>query len=348
MAAYLLLLSVIGTLFALSSLVSSDQVIVVGESKGETKEIRFSPSLEVKASPGLKPSITTLCERIHIQGIARFEHMHKYANALKLTLTASSAEDDIHVCFHRNVTRAVGMCPVYFWKKVSNGLWIGVMSPFDQKIVDIRAARSTVVAFEVSIVEEWFVFRIACLLIGTLLVSSSSTLSRSLAFYNVVTFSVGYLLIALLLLNLLFSHLPSGRTPSGLFIHSSLVAFVGVVVYHSSALHLFMLRSMGIDKELEMMLKVILLWYAYLTGTLLAIISMRRLLINEDMSIDIQKSNFLSWSFLIIGCLLILQSSVDYLLAGGTLITVILVSKLESTGGENEHCLRVMGVSTMQ
>uniref|UniRef100_A0A1J3E1C2 Uncharacterized protein n=1 Tax=Noccaea caerulescens TaxID=107243 RepID=A0A1J3E1C2_NOCCA len=318
MAAYLLLL------FALSSLVSSDQVIVVGE----TKEIQFSPSLEVKASPGLKPEITTLCERIHIHGIPRFEHMHKYAYSLKLTLSVSSAEDDIHVCFHRNLTREIGMCPLYGWKKVSNGLWIGAMSPFDQKIIDVRASSSTVVALKVSIVEEWFVFRLACLVIGTLLVSSASTLCTSLAFYFAITFSVGYILIALLLLNLLFNHLPSVRTPSGLFINSSLVAFVGVVVYHSSALYLYMLRLMGIDQEMEMLLKLILLWYAYLTGTLLAIMSIRGLLVNQDGSIDIQTSHFLSWSFWIIGCLLILQSSVDYLLAGGALITVVLVSML--------------------
>uniref|UniRef100_A0A1J3F232 Uncharacterized protein n=1 Tax=Noccaea caerulescens TaxID=107243 RepID=A0A1J3F232_NOCCA len=319
MAAYLLLL------FALSSLVSSDQVIVVGE----TKEIQFSPSLEVKASPGLKPEITTLCERIHIHGIPRFEHMHKYAYSLKLTLSVSSAEDDIHVCFHRNLTREIGMCPLYGWKKVFNGLWIGAMSPFDQKIIDVRAASSsTVVALKVSIVEEWFVFRIACLVIGTLLVSSASTLCTSLAFYYAITFSVGYVLVALLLLNLLFNHLPSGRTPSGLFINSSLVAFVGVVVYHSSALYLYMLRLMGIDQEMEMLLKLLLLWYAYLSGTSFAIISMRGLLVNQDGSIDIQTSHFLSWSFWIIGCLLILQSSVDYLLAGGALITVILVSVL--------------------
>lgn len=70
---------------------------------GETGEIHVTPSLEVKASPGLKPDRTALCERIRIQGLRRFKHIDKYAHSLKLIVNASTTgkTSNIDVCFHR-------------------------------------------------------------------------------------------------------------------------------------------------------------------------------------------------------------------------------------------------------
>lgn len=53
---------------------------------------------------------------------------------------------------------------------------------------------------------------------------------------------------------------------------------------------------------------------------------MRKLVLTEDGSIDMSTSLFVSWSIRIIAAVLILQSSVDPLLAGGALISVILIS----------------------
>lgn len=56
------------------------------------------------------------------------------------------------VCY-RNSSRAIGMCPHGQWKKVSKGLpWVGMMSPFDSKILDIRAfgGSSKVITLELS------------------------------------------------------------------------------------------------------------------------------------------------------------------------------------------------------
>lgn len=72
---------------------------------GETSEIQVTPSVEVKASPGLKPDRTALCERIHIHGLPRFKHMDKYAHSLKLIVNASTGGkvSNVDVCFHRSV-----------------------------------------------------------------------------------------------------------------------------------------------------------------------------------------------------------------------------------------------------
>lgn len=78
---------------------------------GETRAVQVNPSLEVKGSPGLKPERTSLCERIHINGLRRFKHMDKYAHSLKLILNASTAgkASNFDVCFHRSVFLLLGI-----------------------------------------------------------------------------------------------------------------------------------------------------------------------------------------------------------------------------------------------
>ncbi|KAF2578462.1 hypothetical protein F2Q68_00003808 [Brassica cretica] len=97
--------------FVFSSLVSSDELLFV---VGETGAIQVSPSLEVKGSPGLKPERTSLCERIHINGLRRFKHLDKYAHSLKLILNASTAgkASNFDVCFHRSDFLLLGICRV--------------------------------------------------------------------------------------------------------------------------------------------------------------------------------------------------------------------------------------------
>lgn len=79
---------------------------------GETRAVQVNPNLEVKGSPGLKPERTSLCERIHINGLRRFKHMGKYAHSLKLILKASTAgkASNFDVCFHRSDFFTCGYC----------------------------------------------------------------------------------------------------------------------------------------------------------------------------------------------------------------------------------------------
>lgn len=78
---------------------------------GETRAVQVNPSLEVKGSPGLKPERTSLCQRIHINGLRRFKHMDKYAHSLKLILNASTAgkASNFDVCFHRSDCLLLGI-----------------------------------------------------------------------------------------------------------------------------------------------------------------------------------------------------------------------------------------------
>ncbi|XLS96172.1 hypothetical protein HN51_038907 [Arachis hypogaea] len=74
------------------------------------------------------------------------------------------------------------------------------MSPFDHKLLDIRTASSTLENFEVSVEEEFFAYRFVLLILGIVLMSLASFLSKSLAFYYSSTMAVGVILVILMIL----------------------------------------------------------------------------------------------------------------------------------------------------
>ncbi|WZZ43887.1 hypothetical protein YC2023_040146 [Brassica napus] len=297
-------------LFAFSSLVSSDELLFV---VGETRAVQVNPSLEVKGSPGLKPERTSLCQRIHINGLRRFKHMDKYAHSLKLILNASTAgkASNFDVCFHRNLSRAIGMCPPSRWEKVSKGSWVQTMSPFDHKVIDVRSISSAKVTLELSAVEEFSMYRIVFLILGAVLLASASVLSQSLAFYYSSAMAVGN---------------------EAITNWSELVCIVhilnpgGFLLRYIPGLFQSLLTEMGIDEDMYTPVAIFAGVFLSLAGAFFGFWTVRKLVLTEDGSIDMSTSLFVSWSIRIIAAVLILQSSVDPLLAGGALISVILIS----------------------
>lgn len=312
-------------LFAFSSLVSSDELLFV---VGETGAIQVNPSLEVKGSPGLKPERTSLCERIRINGLQRFKHMDKYAHSLKLILNSSTAgkASNFDVCFHRNLSRAIGMCPPSRWEKVSKGSWVQTMSPFDHKVLDVRSISSAKVTLELSAVEEFSMYRIVFLILGAVLLALASTLSQSLAFYYSSAMAVGIMLVVLLVLFQGMKLLPTGRSSFALFIYSSLLGLGGFLLRYVPGLFQSLLTEMGIDEDMYTPVAIFAGVFLSLAGAFFGFWTVRKLVLTEDGSIDMSTSVFVSWSIRIIAAVLILQSSVDPLLAGGALISVIIIS----------------------
>ncbi|KAJ0241989.1 hypothetical protein HA466_0213270 [Hirschfeldia incana] len=312
-------------LFAFSSLVSSDELLFV---VGESGAIQVNPSLEVKGSPGLKPERTSLCERIRINGLKRLNHMDKYAHSLKLILNASTAgkASNFDVCFHRNLSRAIGMCPPSRWEKVSKGSWVQTMSPFDHKVLDVRSISSAKVTLELSAVQEFSMYRIVFLILGAVLLASASTLSQSLAFYYSSAMAVGIMLVVLLVLFQGMKLLPTGRSSFALFIYSTLLGLGGFLLRYIPGLFQSLLTEMGIDEDMYTPVAIFAGVFLSLAGAFFGFWTVRKLVLTEDGSIDVSTSLFVSWSIRIIAAVLILQSSVDPLLAGGALICVIILS----------------------
>ncbi|KAL1210331.1 hypothetical protein V5N11_006665 [Cardamine amara subsp. amara] len=311
-----LLLRVIGIIFAFSSLVSSDQLLVVGE----TGELLVTPSLQVKGSPRLNQDL----ERIHIRGFPRFQHIDKYSHSLKIIVNASSAEN-IHVCFHGNLSLAIGMCPQDQWEKISNGSWIKTMSLFDHRIIDIKIASASKITLQVSTVQEWFLYRIVFLVFGTVLLLWASTLSKSMAFYYITILIVGVVIFALLLLSQVEKHLQGGRS----FWKLSLLALSYFILPYIPSDFQSMLKLMGCEPGFEEACLLTWLMFLHMLGVILGLYAINsRLLLTRDGSIDIRTSTFMSWSIWFFAAVLILQSSKDRLLAVGALCFLIITSPM--------------------
>ncbi|XP_031388266.1 uncharacterized protein LOC116201252 isoform X2 [Punica granatum] len=236
------------------------------------------------------------------------------------------------VCFHRNSSLGVCKCPQSQWEKVGKGSWSRPMSPFDGKILDIRVGRlssDVLNTFEVSVEEEFFLYRVVLLLLGLVLMTSASSLSQSLIFFYSSAMAVGIILVILVVLFQGMRLLPTGRKNSlAIFIYSSLIGLGSFLLHYLPGLLRTILVEMGISEDMYNPLAMFLLAFLVLTGAWLGFWVVRKLILTEDGSIDIGTSNFVAWSIRIISSLMILQCSLDPILAAEALILGITISSL--------------------
>ncbi|KAK6258669.1 NEMP family - like 1 [Theobroma cacao] len=306
---------------------SVEPSLVVGEFN---KILQLTPGLQVEKSPGLKPGTRVVCERVHIDGLSRFRNLKKFAHSVKVKVSqgnSSTRRTNVEVCFHRNASLGIGMCPQANWEKVSRGIWVNSMSPFDHKLLDIRMTSSSLETLEVSIQEEFFLYRVIFLILGIVLLSSASTLSQSLVFYYGSAMAVGVILVVLIVLFQGMKLLPTGRKNSlAIFIYSSTVGLGSMLLHYLPRLLHSILSEMGISEDMYNPLAIFLLGFVVLAGAWLGFWVVRKLVLTEDGSIDISTSQFVAWSIRILALIMILQSSVDPLLVAVALLSGVLLS----------------------
>lgn len=66
--------------------------------------LQLLPGFLVENSPGSKPGIKILCERVEIHGLSRLKHLKKFANSIKVKVSCmnqNSHPHNVQVCFHR-------------------------------------------------------------------------------------------------------------------------------------------------------------------------------------------------------------------------------------------------------
>ncbi|XP_062116042.1 uncharacterized protein LOC133830137 [Humulus lupulus] len=292
--------------------------------------LQLSRGLPVQNTPG-KHGKTVVCERIHIRGLSRVKNLRKFAHSV--TVKVSVRNSSVHapnaeVCFHRNISVAMGMCPEGHWEKVFKGSWARHGSPFDHKLLDIRTASSSLESFEVSIKEEFFLHRIIFLVFGIVMMSVASFLSTSLIFYYGSAMAVGVILVILVFLFQGMKLIPFGGKRFAIFIPSSIAGLAYFFkLFVPGALH-SILELIGIDQEMYDPLVKFLLAFVILTGAWMGFWVVRKLVLTEDGSVDISTALFVAWSIRILAALMILQSSADPLLATVALVSGIVVSSM--------------------
>ncbi|KAM4128212.1 hypothetical protein ACJW30_02G149700 [Castanea mollissima] len=297
---------------------------------GESTRLQLSHGLPVNTSTGSKPGTSVVCERVHIRGLLRLKNLGKISHVVKVNVLhrdPSIRTSKTEVCFHRNVSLGIGMCPQGLWEKVVKGSWVRSMSPFDHRILDIRTAGSSLEPFEVSIEEEFYLYRIICLILGIVLMSLASPLSKSLVFYYGGAMSIGVILVILIILFQGMKLLPTGRRNSlAIFMYSSVVGLGSFLLRYLPGLLRTILTEIGISEDMYNPLAIFLLAFLVLTGAWMGFWAVRKLVLTEDGSIDISTSHFVAWSIRILAAVMILQSSADPLLAAEALISGIMIS----------------------
>ncbi|KAL6573058.1 hypothetical protein OROHE_002534 [Orobanche hederae] len=289
--------------------------------------LQLSPSLIVESSPGLKPGAKVKCERVIVHGLPRVKHLSKFANSVKVKVSCldpSGRPPNIDVCFHRNVSLGVGMCPQAQWERLTKGLWMKAMSPFDHKILDIRVGVSCSQSIEVSLDEAIIPsFGSSVDECGFLAQQVFRFLLQYCDGYGDLscdingTFPVGMKL------------LPTGRKSSlGIFLYSCFIGLGSFLLRYVPRLLRALLVEIGLSEDLydPVLLAMLLLVFLVISGAWLGFWVVRKLVLAEDGSIDIGVSYFVTWSIRIVASVMILQSSVDPLLAVEALVGGIVLS----------------------
>ncbi|PIN13839.1 hypothetical protein CDL12_13534 [Handroanthus impetiginosus] len=216
--------------------------------------LQLSPSVIVENSPGSKPGTKVKCERVQIHGLRRIEHLNKFANSVKVKVSRvnpSGRPPNIEICFHRNISLGIGMCPQDQWERLAKGLWVKSMSPFDHKILDIRVRASYSESLEVSLDEEFFQYRILFLVFGIVLMTLASWLSKSLVFYYGSAMAVGIFLVILMILFQGMKLLPTGRKGSlGIFLYSCFIGFGSFLLRYVPRFLRSLLNEIGLSEHM--------------------------------------------------------------------------------------------------
>ncbi|CAA6675605.1 unnamed protein product [Spirodela intermedia] len=304
-------------------LVSCDE-IAVGLPPGK---LQLPPGEPVEGSPGAKPGAVMACNRVHIRGVLRLRHPNLFFHSLKVKVNLSSRQI-VALGFPPNASRGVGMCPSGEWRKLSKGSWLQNTSPFSDKILDVRMhpGRPSAVV-EVSTEGEFMPHRMVLLILGIVLMAFARMLSESVVFYYGGAMAVGVILVFLMVLFQGMKLLPTGRKGSvAIFLYSSIVGVATFLLHYLSGLLRSALMEMGISEDIHKPLGVFFLLCLFLAGAWLGFWSVRKLVLDESGSVDQGIAYFVEWSLLIFAAAMILQSSIDTLLATEALLLDITVT----------------------
>ncbi|CAM8877071.1 unnamed protein product [Rhodiola kirilowii] len=277
----------------------------------------------VQNSPGVKSGRSVVCGRVQICGLSRLKNITKYSHAVRVRVSVTNTTaraPNVEFCLHRNVSLGLGMCHQEKWKKLAEESWVGYISPFDRRILDLRMPSSLVGNVEVSIVEEFMSYRVIFLVMGLVLMASASYMSESILFYYSSAMTVGVLLVVLMVLFQGMKLLPTGRKNSlAIFVYSIMVGLGSFLLSYLSNLPRIVLTEIGISEDMYGPLTIFAITVLVIAGAWLGFWVVRKLVLTSEGTIDVSTSHFVTWAIRILATSMILQSSLDLLLAGGAL-----------------------------
>ncbi|XXG42626.1 hypothetical protein AAC387_Pa01g2856 [Persea americana] len=270
------------------------------------------------ASQGAEDIIS--CERIRVFGLSR-SNIRSYANAFRVTLKPSDAIPErlygkIEVCFHGNASIGLCQCEKDEWKTVPKQLWSTVMSPYQDRYIDVKLVDGLSGSITVSVEEEFQQWRLFCLGFGFVLLLLAPIISSWVPFYYSSSMALGVLLVILILLFQGMKLLPTGRkSVFYLTIYGSVLGAGSFFLHYFSMLVNSVLVNFGLSEDMYNPVSVFVLLGIILAGAALGYWVVRKFVLSEDGSVDVGIAQFVMWAMRIVAAVFIFQSSLDTLYA---------------------------------
>lgn len=267
-----------------------------------------------------------LCERVQVAGLSRLKLGH-YASSFRVTVAPSVViperlHSKILVCFHGNASLGSCQCEKDEWKTSQKGLWNFVMSPYEDRYVDVKFIGEISGSVTVSVEEDFQRWRLFCLALGFFLLLLAPVVSSWVPFYYSSSMAIGILLVIIILLFQGMKLLPTGRKNFFyLTIYGSVLGAGSFLLHQFSMLVNTILVNFGLSEEMHNPVSIFALVGLILAGAALGYWIVRKFVISEDGSVDVGVAQFVKWGMRLIATTFILQSTLDTPLALGALVS---------------------------
>ncbi|KAF8396312.1 hypothetical protein HHK36_017927 [Tetracentron sinense] len=277
-----------------------------------------NPVLDVTPSPlagyssarGAKDFLS--CQRVRAVGLSRLK-ISSYANSIQITLSPSVVIPErlyskIQVCFHRKASLGLCQCAKDEWKAVQKGLWSSVMSPYEDRYIDVKFIDGLSGSVIVSVDEEFQQWRLLCLAFGFVLLLLAPIVSNWVPFYYSSSMAIGVLLVILILLFQGMKLLPTGRkNVFYLTIYGSVVGIGSFLLHYLSMFVNSILFNFGLSEDMHNPVSIFVLVGLILAGAAVGYWTVRKFVILEDGSVDVGIVQFVKWAMCIIATTFIFQ-----------------------------------------
>ncbi|KAG5631996.1 hypothetical protein H5410_003713 [Solanum commersonii] len=257
-----------------------------------------------------------LCERILITGLSRWR-LSSYSSAYQVSWAPSAVTPDrllgkLRICFHKNSSLGLCQCEHDAWKNLQNGPWNSVMSPYEDRILDVKLVGGLSGSVTVTIEEDLQRWRLLFLAFGIMLLLVAPIVSSWVPFYYSSSMAIGVCLVIIVLLFQGMKLLPTGRKNIFyLTIYGSVLGAGSVLVHQFSMLINSIVSNFGLSEEFHNAVAVFILVGIILAGAGLGYWLVRKFVISDDGNVDVGVAQFVKWAIRIIGITFIFQSLVQ-------------------------------------
>ncbi|XP_022742654.1 uncharacterized protein LOC111293879 isoform X2 [Durio zibethinus] len=283
-----------------------------------------------------------LCDRVKVSGYSRLK-LRSYACSVRVTLSPSvlipeRLHSKIRVCFHRNASLGLCKCENDDWKAVQKGIWHTVMSPYDDRYIDVKFIGDVSGSVVVAVEEDFQQWRLVFLALGFVLLLLAPFVSNWVPFYYSSSMAIGVFLVIIILLFQGMKLLPTGRKNIFyLTIYGSVLGAGSFLLHQFSMLVNSILVNFGLSEEMHNPVAIFLLVGILLSGAALGYWIVRKFVISKDGSVDVGVAQFVKWAMRIIATTFIFQSTLDTQLAMVALASCSAICSLVTSARRNGH-----------